>query len=50
MDRSAFLKAAELAGGRARGAAQRAVPSTQSKPGGGPDDLVARALQPDLVR
>jgi hypothetical protein len=48
MDRSAFLKAADAAAsGRARearGAAQRAVPSPQSKLAVDPDDLVARAL------
>jgi Acetoacetate decarboxylase (ADC) len=44
MDRSAFLKAADAAtSGRAR-AAQRAVPSPQSKLGVEPDDVVARAL------
>lgn len=49
MERSAFLsKAAQLAGsGRARDAralAQQASPSAPGKPGGGSDELVARAL------
>jgi hypothetical protein len=45
MDRSALLKAADAAtSGRARDAARRAEPSTQSKLGVDPDDLVARAL------
>jgi hypothetical protein len=48
MDRSAFLKAADVATSSraraARGAAQHAVPSPQSKLGVDADDLVARAL------